>query len=801
MKVVVVGAGPSGLAAAHRAIELAHERGETPDVVLLEASDRAGGAIGTERIYGFLAERGADGFLTEKRAVIELARRLGIDDRLVGTRPARDGAYVVKDGELHHIPVGFSMMAPTRVRPFLRSPIMSWRGKLRALAEVAVPRGPERPDESLASFVRRRFGDEVLEALAQPLVSGIYGADPDKLSLRATMPRFLDEEARSGSVTLGLRRKAKATGGTARGARYGLFASFDQGMQVLVDALVSRIPGLRLGESVTAIVPTDTGAVVRTTRGEHRADRVILAANGLVLAPLLKPVDAALAAEIARVEHGSCATIVLGYDARVLPERLDGYGFIVPKREHRPSMAATFLSRKWPNRAPDGAELVRVFLHEPGVSEDECIRVAQGELRALVGVTREPLFARVRQWRGAMPQYHVGHLDLARRVADMAKKHAWLRLAGNSLTGVGIPDAVAAGEAAASLTSTLRDHAVSSAALGRVERLVRGADQIGDALGRNVRVCGHPEADGDRERLRCVLEHRALDQAAQPLGEDGRVRQLDAAADDRELFAAVAREHVFGAHRGLRHLGQASEHVVAGDVAEVVVHALEEIDVEHHQREHRAVALGERELGLETLEEMALVEGLGEAIAEGGLVHVLLEADLEIVVIGELENRRRADADFVAVLQHSPRDPLVVDLRAVGTTEIFDDEIAADLEDAGVPARHAVFVQADVGVRRATDEHLGGFDAEHRTDGLADEHDEIGTVAVRLRRHDRLHRTYAGLLLHVIVIVVGRRWGRGRLRGNAARRHAERWSACREPGSSMAATTSRLAEAPWGGRA
>jgi oxygen-dependent protoporphyrinogen oxidase len=450
MKIVVVGAGPSGLAAAHKATELARARGETPDVVLLEASDRAGGAIGTEAIDGFLAERGADGFLTEKRAVIELAKRLGIDGRLVGTRPARDGAFVVKDGELHPIPVGFSMMAPTRVRPFLRSPIMSWRGKARALAEMALPRGEARPDESLASFVRRRFGDEVLEALAQPLVSGIYGADPERLSLRATMPRFLDEEARSRSVTLGLRRKAKAAGGATRGARYGLFASFDRGMQVLVDALVATIPDLRLGEAVTAIEPGASGVVVRTTRGEHRADRVILAANGLVLAPLLRPIDVTLSSEIARIEHGSCATVVLGYRTRVLPERLDGYGFIVPKREHRPSMAATFLSRKWPNRAPEGGELVRVFLHEPGTSEEECVRVARDELRALVGVTDEPLFSRVRQWRGAMPQYHVGHLELAARIAGLAKKHAWLRIAGNSLTGVGLPDAIAAGEAAAS---------------------------------------------------------------------------------------------------------------------------------------------------------------------------------------------------------------------------------------------------------------------------------------------------------------------------------------------------------------
>lgn len=236
-RVLIVGAGPSGLAAAHRCLEVARERGEALELHLLDSSPRAGGAVGTEHVDGFAIERGADGFITDKPHLIDLARRLGIEQRLVKTLPSTHGAYVVRGGTLLPIPAGFSMMAPTRLLPFALSPLLSPAGKARALLEPLVPRG-RGDDESLASFVRRRFGAEVLERLAQPLIGGIYGADPERLSLAATMPRFVDAERRSRSVTLDLRRQARrGQAAASQGARYGLFASFDRGMQVLVDAL------------------------------------------------------------------------------------------------------------------------------------------------------------------------------------------------------------------------------------------------------------------------------------------------------------------------------------------------------------------------------------------------------------------------------------------------------------------------------------------------------------------------------------------------------------------------------------
>jgi oxygen-dependent protoporphyrinogen oxidase len=459
-RVVVVGAGLSGLAAAW---SLARPRpgGEAPaEVVLLEAGARAGGLVGTDERDGFLVEHGADGFLSEKVAAVELAEALGAGGRLVRTLPSREGAWVVHRGALRPIPPGFSLVAPSRLRPLLTTRVLSLRGKARAALDLVLPRGPERPDESLASFVRRRFGDELLASLAQPLAGGIYNADPERLSMRATVPRFLDEEQRSRSVILGLRRRARAAGGAqaARGARYGLFASFDRGMQVLVDALVAALPpgALRLGERALAVEPRGAGgAAVVTGAGRHEADAVVLALPTWAQRELLAPVDATLADLLGALAHGTAATVTFGFAAEAFARPLRGYGFVVPSAEGRASIAATFASRKWPHRAPLGRELVRVFLGGPAsppldrADDAELTRSALDELKALLGARLAPDFAQVRRYARAMPHYYVGHVDRARTIEARAARHPWLRLAGNGLRGVGIPDAIASGLAAA----------------------------------------------------------------------------------------------------------------------------------------------------------------------------------------------------------------------------------------------------------------------------------------------------------------------------------------------------------------
>jgi oxygen-dependent protoporphyrinogen oxidase len=455
LRVAVLGSGVTGLAAAYRVVEIARERRIDLDLQVIDRSTRPGGIIGTDEIEGFRVERCADGFITEKPALIELARRLGIEHRLVRTLPAPHGAFVAHRGSLEPIPAGFSMMAPTQLRAFWRSPLLSTRGKLRALGEVLVPRRAVNEDESLASFVRRRFGDELLAQLAQPLVGGIYGADPELLSLRATMPRFLDEELSSGSVTLGLRQKARAAKQEASGARYSLFASFDHGMQVLVDTLVAALPtgALRSGVEVTGLSRSGEETLVATRTGTERFDRVILALPAWPAARLLDPFSPLAARKLGSITHGSAATVTFGFRERSIPERLAGYGFVVPRAEGRPSLAGTFASRKWPDRAPGSSDLVRVFLGDQlaeQASDEELARIARQELRALAGIDGEAIFTRIVRYLGTMPQYHVGHLDRARSIEQrLAIDTPWLAVAGIALRGVGLPDAVRAGETAA----------------------------------------------------------------------------------------------------------------------------------------------------------------------------------------------------------------------------------------------------------------------------------------------------------------------------------------------------------------
>ena len=447
-RVVIIGAGLSGLSAAYRLGEMSPDT----EVVLLEAAARAGGWVGTDERDGFLVERGADGFLDEKPAARALARRLGIEHRMVGTRSSTGGAAIVHEGRLEPIPDGFSIMAPTRIRSALATRLLSPRGKLRMLLEPFVPRGTGE-DESLAAFARRRFGREVAERLAQPLAGGIYGADPELLSLRATMPRFQAEEAASGSVLLGLRRKARAQKVLAKGARYQLFASFDRGMQVLVDALVAAVPPVRFGVSAREVSLLADGVMVRTEIGEITADGVILAVSGRVASRLLA--DPVLAGALSEIGHGSACTVALAYPKKDVPASVQGYGFVVPLREGRASIAATYLSRKWPDRAPEGFDLLRVFLGGPsspdlfGASDEALVAAARRELAELVSLHADPLFASVHRSLHAMPQYLVGHLQRAQRIDDLVQRTPRLALAGNSLRGVGIPDAIASGESAA----------------------------------------------------------------------------------------------------------------------------------------------------------------------------------------------------------------------------------------------------------------------------------------------------------------------------------------------------------------
>ncbi len=458
-RLVVVGGGIGGLAAAHRAAELARERGEPVELTLVESRARLGGTIATERADGFLIESGPDSFLSEKPWALALCRRLGVEDRLVRTDDRFRKTFVLLHGRLHALPEGFQLLAPTRLAPFLRSRLLSWPGKLRMGLDLVLPRGVA-DDESLGAFVRRRLGREALERIAQPLVAGIYTADPDTLSLAATMPRFLELERRQRSVTLALwraaRREPQAAAG-ASGARWSLFVTFREGMEELVRVLGDRLPpgSVRLEETVTGIERRGEGwRLGLLDGGGIDADAVVLAGEAHRAARLLRYVDPALAQLLAEIPYASSATVTLGYARAAVPHPLDGFGFVVPRIERRPILACTFSSVKYPGRAPEGFVLLRVFIGgatNEGVldgADDALVTLARDELGRVLGVAAPPVLTRVARHPAAMPQYVVGHLARVEAIERAVAARPGLALAGGAYRGVGIADCIRSGESA-----------------------------------------------------------------------------------------------------------------------------------------------------------------------------------------------------------------------------------------------------------------------------------------------------------------------------------------------------------------
>jgi len=461
-RITVIGGGIAGLAAAHRLVELNGEKALGLEISLLEAAPRLGGSIATERVGDFLVETGPDSFITEKPWALRLCERLGLTARLVSTQAAYQKIYIVHRGGLEPLPEGFFLLAPTRLWPFIQTPLFSWRGKLRMACEIFLPRGDD-GDESLGSFVRRRFGAEALERVAQPLVGGIYASDPDKLSLTATMPRFREMERARRSILWAMwseQRKRARRREAGSGARWSLFVTLVGGMQEFVDALARRLPegSIRLHAPVTKLARDERGRGWRVTTADHEtldSDAVILAAPAFGAGAMLSPIAAAAATELKNIPYASTATVSLAYRRGDFPHTLDSFGFVVPALERRKIMACTFSSLKYPGRAPDDHLLLRAFVGgslQPELSNDDDATIesnVRAELASLLGVKARPLFARVFHHPNSMPQYHVGHDARIRRIENDLARFPDLALAGSAYHGVGISDCVRTGEEAA----------------------------------------------------------------------------------------------------------------------------------------------------------------------------------------------------------------------------------------------------------------------------------------------------------------------------------------------------------------
>ena len=458
VKLAVIGGGITGLAAAHRAVELSRERSTELELTLVEARDRLGGTIATDHAGGFLVEAGPDSFLSEKPWALALCRRLGVEHRLMRTDDRFRRVFVWRAGRLHPLPDGFQLLAPTKLGPFVRSGLFSWPGKLRMALDLVLPRSVN-DDESLGAFVRRRLGREALERVAQPLVAGIYTADPDDLSLAATMPRFSELERRERSVILGLwRANRRAPQAGTSGARWSLFVTFQNGMEELVTALAPRLPpgSVMLKHRVDGIERRGGGWRVLGGLGPAlEADHVIVAAESYTASRLVRYVDPALATLLGEIPYASSATVTFGFRRAEVPHPLDGFGFVVPRTERRAVLACTFSSVKYPGRAPKGHALLRCFmggaLNERMLESDDPALVAgaRDELRQALGITAEPVLTRVARWTKAMPQYHVGHAGRIEAIEQCTAALPSLHLAGGAYRGVGIADCVRSGEAAA----------------------------------------------------------------------------------------------------------------------------------------------------------------------------------------------------------------------------------------------------------------------------------------------------------------------------------------------------------------
>jgi oxygen-dependent protoporphyrinogen oxidase len=437
--VIVIGGGIAGLAAAYELQRLGlHVR-------LLEAAPRLGGAILTERFDGWVIDGGPDSLLVQKPAAVALCRELGLGDRLQSTIEPRI-AYVLRDGELHAIPEGSFLGFPIRVSALARSSLISLGGKLRMALEVMVPRREHVDDESIAAFVRRRFGAEAVDYLAEPLLAGIHAGDVEMLSLRALFPRLLQAEKDTGSVIRALRalKMQPAAGGA--------FVSLPGGIGELVDAVAGA---LQAGTAVLAARVTQLHRagiyVVDSAAGRFEARAVILAVPAYAAASLLRGLDTTLAALCDAIPYASTATVAFGYHREQVGHPMQGSGFVVPRVERSPLLAATWVTSKWPGRAPPDCALIRGFLgggRDPSRldrPDQELIDAVREELESILDLNGPPIFSRLFRWPRQSPQYQVGHLDRVAAIDQRIASISGVFLTGSGFRAIGIPDCIADG--------------------------------------------------------------------------------------------------------------------------------------------------------------------------------------------------------------------------------------------------------------------------------------------------------------------------------------------------------------------
>lgn len=472
-RVAIIGGGLSGLATA---VKL-HLADPSLELALFEAGDRVGGVIHTEQDSGFLIDLGADMFATKPSSALDLCRELGVEDRLIEPQQRGRGARIVYRGRLVPIPEGFVLMRATQWLPMLTTPLLSLCGKLRFLAERWVrPLDDSESDESVANFVRRRMGDQLLQRIVAPLTAGIYTADVEKLSMLATMKPIAEMERRYGSLaaaTAARRRSGEDSverGST--GARYGQFRAFRGGMRELIRSLADALPSntIHLESAIESIEPCSQRWRVKPSDGvEQEFDHVVVAVPPRPAAKLLRELAPAAAEQLDAIESASTAIVVLGVRRADIRHDIETFGFVVPLSENRRILAGSFASHKFAGRAPEDHVLIRVFIggsmqsHLLSESDDDLVTLAREELAELIGLEGEPTVARVVRWNHAMPQYHVGHTRRVEQIEQSIGELPHLSLINNALHGVGIAPVIrAAGQMAETVAASFTSSSDSS---------------------------------------------------------------------------------------------------------------------------------------------------------------------------------------------------------------------------------------------------------------------------------------------------------------------------------------------------
>jgi protoporphyrinogen/coproporphyrinogen III oxidase len=467
MRVAIVGGGIAGLAAAYE-LEKARTAGAVVEYTLYEERPQLGGSLASEIVNGVVLERGPDSFLTEKPAAAELCRELGLDGELLPSNDAARKTYIVVRNRLVTLPDGLMFLVPTKLIPTAMTPLFGLSTKFRMGLDLLHPARPSGGDESVAAMVRRHFGQEAVDRLASPLLSGIYGGDADQLSAQTVVPRLVEMETKYGSLTRGMlavrkrtRTETKDSAGSKRPTP-AIFTALRGGMSQLVNAIVTRLDpaSVQTGTRVRAIRKAGGGWTVEAGDAAETFDALIMAAPAWAAGELLAPIDAALGSELAGIPYSSSITINLVFDETKIGQLPEGFGFLVPAVEGRAMLACTFVHRKFLGRTPTGKVVLRAFLgginREALLAESDEVLVAtvRREMSEILGARilgagTEPEHVQVSRWRRAMAQYAVGHRERMQRIGARVAELPGLRLVGNAYDGIGVSDCIRLGRQAA----------------------------------------------------------------------------------------------------------------------------------------------------------------------------------------------------------------------------------------------------------------------------------------------------------------------------------------------------------------